>query len=128
MTMRSLAWVMMNAPAADARARMWNSTPLSRSRSSQSCATNADSRTLNAMTAVAITEKPSRTIACAIVVVGPDLSIQRHWKTVTTSTASDARTLIAVTTAFASGLGDSAVATSRSSDAPKKIRTGRIAR
>src|ERR1700722_13035339 len=87
MVMRSLAWVIRIAPELEASARMWNSTPETRSRIAQSCATKAVRITLSAITPDATTEKSSSTTACAMVTEAPARATQRHWKKLTTMLA-----------------------------------------
>ena len=128
MTIRSLAWVINMAPAVEARARIWYSAPRTPSRRSQSWATRAASAVQTAMTAVATTEKPSSTTAWATVVVAPPLSSSCHWKKATTTTASDAATATLVETTWGTERRHMAEAMSSTSEAPKKISTGRITR
>ena len=80
------------------------------------------------MTPVATTLKPSKTMAWAIVVEAPDLSMQRHWKYVTTSTASDAAQVTAVAATWVILVRTIAVRKTSNNDAPNRMITGRIAR
>ena len=80
------------------------------------------------MTPVATTLKPSSTIAWATVVEAPALSMHRHWKNVTTSTASDAPHVTAVAHTWVTLVRNRAVRKTRNSDAPKRMMTDRIVR